>query len=141
MCDMCELASDQLPLADTSEEGRTLTYAADPEWTCVPEQMRIQAASIRARVPSYLEELDIAVVEDFDLVLNEALARPTSSADYIGILREIQEVCGDKTYLLCELLELQMGWSELMRDVVQKAVGREGEFSVYELFDEIRGAQ
>ena len=156
MNDMYEAAGEALPVVngglayslgeghrDESDElnSRKLTVTIDPEWTSAPSQVRALATAIRTRAPRYLEDLNIADVEDYDLVLNEALARSTSSTSYLGVLREIQEVCGDRAGLICEVLEVPMRWSELKRSIVREAIRREGEFTLFELIQEVKEAQ
>ena len=49
----------------------------------------------------------------------------------------MQAVCGVDLDLLCNMMGLQMCWLELKRQLVTRGLGREGQFSLFDLVGEI----
>ena len=94
-----------------------------------------RSREIRKNVPLHLCDLDFAELGEYDVVLNEMLARPACARCYMAILREVRIACGSRNYV-CESLGLEISWSELTREVIRRASERAGVFSIFDIIQE-----
>jgi len=96
---------------DPGESCRIL-FSPVPEWTCVPPHVSVRAQEIGQCFPQHLDGCPTEDMDEFDLVLNEVLARPATISSFVGHLRELQNVCPDLD-AMCEMLGLRVSWLEL----------------------------
>ena len=121
---------------DPDDSCRVL-LSLDPEWTCVPYHVSVRAQEIRKCFPQHLDGCPTEDMDEFDLVLNEVLARPATTSSFVGHLRELQSVCPDLD-AMCEMLGLRVSWLELKRLLIVRAQTRSSSFSLLELVEEVR---
>ena len=109
----------------------------DPEWTCVPSLVSVRAQEIRKCFPPHLDGCPTEEMDEFDLVLNEVLARPATTSSFVEHMRELQSICPDLD-AMCEMLGLRVSWLELKRLLIVRAQTRSSSFSLLELVEEVR---
>ena len=134
------LPAHQSELLGHSSDCRTVFLELSPEWTGVPPSIVQRARAIRSSPPEHLADLDFCDSGHFDVVLNEVLARPTFLGEYISILREVQDVCGDRVDLVCEILGVSLDWVALKRAIVARVLERQGSFALLDVIGEIRNS-
>ena len=119
---------------------RMVFLEASPEWTGVPHSISQRAQAIRRSPPEHLADLDFCDLDHYDVVLNEILARPTFLGEYLSILMEVQDVCGDRVDLVSETLGISLDWVALKRAIVARVLGRRGSFALLDVIGEIRNS-
>ena len=116
-----------------------LNLRVDPEWTSVPMNVSLRAACLRNDSPEYLTGLGLGGADPYDISINDIFAKPCSRDGYVTALQELQSICSGQLDEVCCLPGLPIPWLELQRALVGKAVMREGEFSLFDLVEEVRG--
>ena len=143
---MCSEAQEFLPSTSEApcgtckfsrDPGDSCRVRLDPEWTCVPSHVSVRAQEIRKCFPQHLDGCPTEDMDEFDLVLNEVLARPATTSSFVGHLRELQSVCPDLD-AMCEMPGLHVSWLELKRLLIVRAQTRSSTFSLLELVEEVR---
>jgi len=153
---MCDAANVMLPRGlarDCSEGGAAVSehfrlskdpsdpckivLSVDPEWRSVPPTVSDKARDILCNFPPHLEGLPLDGMSEYDIVLNEILARPADSSSYVSHLRELQCVRDADLDVMCTMLGLQLSWNELKRQLVAKGLRRVGSFSIFDLVEEM----
>ena len=119
------------------DEPCRIHFSPDPEWTCVPPHVSVRAQEIRKCFPQHLDGCPTEDMDEFDLVLNEVLARPATTSSLVGRMRELQSVCPNLD-AMCEMLGLHVSWLELKRLLIVRAQTRSSSFSLLELLEEVR---
>merc|ERR1711966_7224 len=132
------LPAHQSELLEHSSDCGTCFLELSPEWTSAPSYIVQRAQAIRSSPPEHLADLDFCELDHFDVVLNEVLARPSNLGEYISILREVQNVCGDRVDLVCETLGVSLDWVDLKRAIVASVLDRQGSFALLDIIEEIR---
>ena len=121
---------------DPSDPCR-LVLSVDPEWQYVPSEVSDKARDILCNFPRHLEDIPLDGMSEYDIVLNEIFARPATASSYVSHLREIQGVCDSDLDTLCATLGSRLCWHELSRELVARGLRREGQFSLFDLIEEI----
>jgi len=109
----------------------------NPEWMYVPSEVSDKVQDILCNFPRHLEGISLDGMSEYDIVLNEIFARPATASSYVSHLREVQNVCGADLDALCTTLGSRLCWHELRRELVAKGLRREGQFSLFDLIEEI----
>mmetsp|Transcript_29380 Transcript_29380/g.87201 ORF Transcript_29380/g.87201 Transcript_29380/m.87201 type:complete len:228 (-) Transcript_29380:105-788(-) len=120
------------------EDACRLNLRVDPELTSVPMNISLRAECLRNDPPEYLTGLELGDANPFDILINDIFAKPCSRDGYVTALQELQSICGGQLDDVCDLLGLPTPWLERKRALVGKAVMREGEFSLFDLVEEVR---
>ena len=135
---LCNGASVLLPPGGAGSSSICL-LSFDPEWTSVPMNVSLRAECLRNDPPEYLTGLELEDADPYDILINDIFAKPCSRDGYVTALQELQAICSGQLDDVCGLLGLPIPWLELKRALVGKAVMREGEFSLFDLVEEVRG--
>ena len=109
-----------------------------PQWAGTPTDVMEKAAAIRSAPPEYLAGFEEQGLDDYDIILNEIFARPSSKTTYIAALQEVHSLCGDQVDDVCGLLNIPMTWLKLKRVIVARVMQLDGEFSLLDVISEIR---
>mmetsp|Transcript_24998 Transcript_24998/g.74400 ORF Transcript_24998/g.74400 Transcript_24998/m.74400 type:complete len:440 (+) Transcript_24998:123-1442(+) len=119
-------------------DSSTLVVEASPQWADTPTAVMEKAAAIRSAPPEYLAGFEEQELDDYDVILNEIFARPSSKTTYIAALQEVHCLCGDHVDDVCGLLTIPMTWLELKRAIVARVMKLDGECSLLDVISEIR---
>ena len=137
-----QVMEDRFELGDGISMRRTANpceIRLDVDPRLISEQdvdVRERAAATRAAPPQHVLEMPWDECGDEDIIMNEALHRPTTSAGFLKILLEVQQFAGDSADQVSESLGLSVSWNDMKRSIISQAVRRDGEFSLAEVICE-----
>ena len=115
-----------------------LVMEGSPQWAVTPTDVMEKAAAIRSAPPEYLAGFEEQELGDYDIILNESFARPSSKTTYIAVLQEVHSLCRDQVDDVCGLLSIPMTWHELKRAIVARVMQLDGDFSLLDVISKIR---
>jgi hypothetical protein len=134
-------ARSTAPCLSDDELARTLFLEFEHDCIEASEWVRTRAAAIRRTPPSHLVDLDMQELSEYDIILNEMLARPTVGSEYMALVRDLELVCQELGEDVCHVLGLPISWMEVKRAFITKAITCEREFSLFDVVDELRASK